>query len=313
MKKGWTEGCRPIIGVDGCHLKTMHKGQLLTAVGIDGNNGMYPIAWAVVEKETREAWTWFFKFLKDDLCLVNDCSYVFMSDKQKGILEAVKELFPNASHRHCARHLYNNFKGDGNVGQELKDLFWAAARSTTKNHWIKNLDSIHSKSTKAWNFLKDKPAEHWSRSHFKVEPKCDILLNNHCESYNSKILPARKMPILGLLEDMRINSMIRHANRRCAGPRWKSKVGPRIEKNLKKNADRSHEYTPLESSHLRFQVQGKGVVCQSGVNICMMLISKQGHVPAGGGNSVDFHVHMQSLQYSPRVTDQMTLWMSLFH
>ncbi|PRQ43114.1 putative transposase, MuDR, plant, MULE transposase domain-containing protein [Rosa chinensis] len=84
MKKGWIEGCRPIIGVDGCHLKTVHKGQLLTAVGIDGNNFMYPIAWAVVEKETREAWTWFFKFLKDDLCLVNDYTYVFMSDKQKG-------------------------------------------------------------------------------------------------------------------------------------------------------------------------------------------------------------------------------------
>ncbi|XP_024190525.1 uncharacterized protein LOC112194529 [Rosa chinensis] len=90
--------------------------------------------------------------------------------------------------------------------------------------------------------------------------------NNHCESYNSKILPARKMPILGLLEAMRINSMLRHANRRCAGPRWKSKVGPRIEKILKKNADRSHEYTLLESSHLRFQVKGKGVACQLGVN-----------------------------------------------
>ncbi|PRQ22897.1 hypothetical protein RchiOBHm_Chr6g0255261 [Rosa chinensis] len=27
------------------------------------------------------------------------------------------------------------------------------------------------------------------------------------------------------------------------------------------------------------------------------------HVPAGGGNLMDFHVHMQSLQYSPRVID----------
>ncbi|WCJ24295.1 hypothetical protein M5689_006267 [Euphorbia peplus] len=47
-KKGWKEGCRPIIGLDGCFLKGMCKGQLLCAVGRDGNNPMFPIAWAVV-------------------------------------------------------------------------------------------------------------------------------------------------------------------------------------------------------------------------------------------------------------------------
>ncbi|XP_062028993.1 uncharacterized protein LOC133745001 [Rosa rugosa] len=44
-----------------------HKGQLLSAVGIDGNNGMYPIAWAIVEQECRDSWTWFLTFLKEDL------------------------------------------------------------------------------------------------------------------------------------------------------------------------------------------------------------------------------------------------------
>ncbi|XP_040368098.1 uncharacterized protein LOC112180897 [Rosa chinensis] len=73
------------------------------------------------------------------------------------------------------------------------------------------------------------------------------------------------MPILGLLEDLRLNVMIRLANRRCVGLRWKSKVGPRIAKLLKKNADRSHEYAPRESSNNRFQIQGRGVSCQSGV------------------------------------------------
>ncbi|KAK9929630.1 hypothetical protein M0R45_026723 [Rubus argutus] len=113
LKKGWREGCRPIIGLDGCHLKTVYKGILLTAVGIDGNNGMYPIAWAIVEKENREAWTWFVEFLKQDLELKNDFSYTFISDKQKGLLDAVKDLLPNTEHRHCARHMYNNFKGMG--------------------------------------------------------------------------------------------------------------------------------------------------------------------------------------------------------
>ncbi|XP_061999509.1 uncharacterized protein LOC133716880 [Rosa rugosa] len=128
------------------------------------------------------------------------------------------------------------------------------------------MDIIHSKSTSAWNWLKDRPAEHWSRSHFKDIHKCDILLNNHCESFNSTFLDGRKMPILGLWEELRMNLMIRLANRRCAAPRWKCKVGPRIEKLLKKYADLSHDYMAFESSHNRFQVKGRGVACASGVN-----------------------------------------------
>ncbi|XP_016647070.1 PREDICTED: uncharacterized protein LOC107880308 [Prunus mume] len=42
-KKGFLEGCRPVIGVDGCHLKGPYPGQILTAVGVDWNNGYFPV------------------------------------------------------------------------------------------------------------------------------------------------------------------------------------------------------------------------------------------------------------------------------
>lgn len=38
------ERCRPIIRVDGCFLKGPHGGILLTAVGVDPNNNLFPIA-----------------------------------------------------------------------------------------------------------------------------------------------------------------------------------------------------------------------------------------------------------------------------
>ena len=53
MKKSFLEGCRPIIGVDGCFLKGLFKGQLLSAVARDGNNNMYQIAFVVIEAETK--------------------------------------------------------------------------------------------------------------------------------------------------------------------------------------------------------------------------------------------------------------------
>ncbi|KAK9932342.1 hypothetical protein M0R45_019583 [Rubus argutus] len=53
-KKGWKAGCRPLIGLDDCHIKTKYPGVLLSVVGIDANNGMFPIAYAVIEIENRE-------------------------------------------------------------------------------------------------------------------------------------------------------------------------------------------------------------------------------------------------------------------
>ncbi|GAA0140572.1 hypothetical protein LIER_01889 [Lithospermum erythrorhizon] len=47
--EGFKIGCRRLIGLDGCHTKGMYKQQILSVVGLDSNNGLWPIAWAVVE------------------------------------------------------------------------------------------------------------------------------------------------------------------------------------------------------------------------------------------------------------------------
>ena len=55
LKRGWLEGCRKLICVDACFLKTFLGGQLLAAMGRDGNDHMYPIAWVVVEGENNDS------------------------------------------------------------------------------------------------------------------------------------------------------------------------------------------------------------------------------------------------------------------
>jgi hypothetical protein len=54
-KKGFLAGCRKVIGLDGCFFKGLTNGELLCALGRDGNNQMYPITWAVVERETKDS------------------------------------------------------------------------------------------------------------------------------------------------------------------------------------------------------------------------------------------------------------------
>ncbi|KAH7836948.1 hypothetical protein Vadar_007766 [Vaccinium darrowii] len=101
LKRGFLEGCRPVIGLVWCHLKGPHGGIMLTAIGLDANNCIYPFAYATVEKEKKTTWLWFLELLRDDLDVQNSHSYIFMTDKQKGLVDAVGELFPNAGHRFC--------------------------------------------------------------------------------------------------------------------------------------------------------------------------------------------------------------------
>ncbi|CAN0826914.1 hypothetical protein LINGRAPRIM_LOCUS2416 [Linum grandiflorum] len=67
LRKGFVVGCRRMFALDGCFLKGEVKGMLLSAVGKDGNNQMYPIVWAVVESENRSSWTWFISILQEEL------------------------------------------------------------------------------------------------------------------------------------------------------------------------------------------------------------------------------------------------------
>ncbi|XP_060176199.1 uncharacterized protein LOC132606640 [Lycium barbarum] len=69
LKKEWMEGCRKIIRFDGCFLKGACKGELLVAVGKNGNNQIFPIPWAVVDSETKHSWSFFINYLKEDLQL----------------------------------------------------------------------------------------------------------------------------------------------------------------------------------------------------------------------------------------------------
>ncbi|CAH9125871.1 unnamed protein product [Cuscuta epithymum] len=83
LQNGWKEGCRKVICVDACFLKTFLGGQLMCAVGRDGNEQMYPIAWAVVEGENNLSWEWFFINLQKCLALGDGDDIAIISDEHQ--------------------------------------------------------------------------------------------------------------------------------------------------------------------------------------------------------------------------------------
>ncbi|GJS85782.1 mutator type transposase [Tanacetum coccineum] len=115
LKRGFKEGLRELLGLDGCFMKGQYPGQLLTAVGIDANHGIYPLAYAIVETENTHSWSWFLTCLGDYLDLNPMSNFTFISDRQKGIQAA-------------------NFKAQWK-GNQFKELVWKCAAATTVQYF----------------------------------------------------------------------------------------------------------------------------------------------------------------------------------
>ncbi|KAL8515023.1 hypothetical protein ACS0TY_013927 [Phlomoides rotata] len=266
VKKGFV-ACRPLIGVDGCHLKGPHKGILLTAVGVDGNNCIYPLAWAVVNTESRKTWEWFLICLKHDLGIDRPYQYTFMSDKKKGLIQAFGEVFPDSQNRFYVRHLHGNFKSAGFRGLAYKEALWKAANASTEGEWKQRMEEMKELNYSAWEWLSAKPADQWSKSHFSEHPKCDMLLNNICESWNSSILEARESPILVMLEWIREWLMVRfQRNREVAAAKWKGRICPKVRKILDKHIIWSATCIPIKCDHFNYQVR-----VHDGTQVCVDL------------------------------------------
>ncbi|XP_070665134.1 uncharacterized protein [Malus domestica] len=198
-KEGFKSGCRPLIGLDGCYLKSVHEGQLLCAVGIYPNDETWDIAYAVVEMENKSSWIWFLELLVDDVGVVNQEGWTFISDQQNGLIPAFQKVLPNSHHRFCVRHLYTNFRNLFKW-KTLKDALWSVVKTTAVPHFKKVMEDMKKLDEKAYNWLMKKLAHHWSKSHFETYPKCDMLLNNLCESFNDVILvPRQKLIVIMLL------------------------------------------------------------------------------------------------------------------
>ncbi|XP_062014543.1 uncharacterized protein LOC133731104 [Rosa rugosa] len=237
LKNGFKAGCRTIIGLDGAHLKSCFGGQLLTAVGIDANNTSWVIAYAMVEAESKDSWMWFLKLMVSDLNIEHEGrGWTFISDKQKGLILAFKEVVPRAHIRFCVRHMWTNFTKLF-PGKVMKDQMWACAKSTTLPYFQKEMEDMKALDFDAYKWLtaKDRPAIHWCRAYFNTDGDCDIMINNLCESFNSWILEARGKPPVTMFEELRVKLMKRVAMRKEKMEAYHGNICPKPRVVIEKN------------------------------------------------------------------------------
>ncbi|GJX29762.1 hypothetical protein Tco_0237841 [Tanacetum coccineum] len=190
MKDGWLSGCRKVIGIDGCFITHVCKGELLTAMGRDANNQMYPITWAIVDVENTNNWCWFLSLLVDGLQLEEGLGLTIISDSHMGLIEAVKTWLPQAEHRHCTRHLYANFKKKC-TGLHYKRLFWGEATSTIEQDFTSKMREIRAMDKGAYAFLMERDPTTWCQAYFQTATSYASFENGILKSFNAQILSAR--------------------------------------------------------------------------------------------------------------------------
>ncbi|XP_071923118.1 uncharacterized protein [Coffea arabica] len=126
IKRGFLAGRRKWIGLDGCFLKGPYGRQLLSGVGMDGDNKMFPLALSVVG----------------------------------GLVQVVRDKLPRDEHSCCIQHLYTNFK-QMHRGLALKERLWRCARASYMTQFKTEIEMMKQESKDVYARLDEKDPNTW--------------------------------------------------------------------------------------------------------------------------------------------------------
>nr|KAJ0213335.1 hypothetical protein LSAT_V11C400182760 [Lactuca sativa] len=214
---GWLDGCRKVIGVDGCFLKGVCRGELLSTVGRDANNNIYPLAWAIVNVENKRTWKWFLDNLMEDIG-GGEWSWHYNPLRWP---QAVKERLPDVEHRLCARHILANFHKKFKGEQYFKP-FWRAVNATTVPKFEATMNEIKSLESRAYDYLIERD-------------------------------PRRK-PLITMLEDIRCWAMQRLWMQKQNGLSWDLDICPSIRREIEDLKELQRFWVPYVSGYKEFEV-----------------------------------------------------------
>ncbi|XP_062007532.1 uncharacterized protein LOC133724718 [Rosa rugosa] len=252
------QSCRPILFIDATFITNKYKGQIIAASAKDANQGLYPVAYAIVDSENESNWRFFLEVLAEEFAKHPMRRVTFISDRHVGLVSAFPRVFPNNPHGFCFRHLMANLSDKFPAGSYLKDqipyLFMCCAYSRTPEMYEFNMEILRSEGGDiVAQFLEDLPKENWCMAYFNGE-RFGEMTNNLAESFNNWVLPLKSLPILDINDGIRVKSMASIAARKQDAHEWLSELCPVIEKKLKDNLEVGRHWRVSRSDTYVYEV-----------------------------------------------------------
>ncbi|XP_022156566.1 uncharacterized protein LOC111023441 [Momordica charantia] len=232
--RGFGSCIRPILVVDGAHLKGKYRGVLLTASSIDGNNQIYPLAFSVVDKESDDSWTWFIERVK--ICIGDINGLVFVSDRHQSITNSVATVFPDAAYVTCMHHLA--MKLNEKFRNEGMQITFSKAAKTFKVSKFRYYWGQLAGFPKVQKYLEDIGFDKWARA-YQPGIRYNQMTSNLAESMNVVLVHARALPITALFENCRALLQQWFYERRTAASSRGIILTEYVENILKKDEERA--------------------------------------------------------------------------
>ncbi|KAA8545309.1 hypothetical protein F0562_020093 [Nyssa sinensis] len=261
---GFQQGCRPLLFLDSIPLKSKYQGTLLAATAADGDDGVFPVAFAVVDAETDDNWRWFLLQLKSALSTARGITFV--ADREKGLKESIADIFQNEGtcHGFCLRYLTEQLIRDlkGQFSHEVKRLmvedFFAAAYAPRPDSFQRCLESIKSISLEAYNWVMQSEPVHWANAFFQGA-RYNHMTSNFGELFYSWASDAHELPITQMVDAIRGKIMELIYTRRADSNQWLTRLTPSMEEKLEKESLKVRSLQVLISAGNRFEVRGDSI------------------------------------------------------
>ena len=141
----------------------------------------------------------------------------------------MKERVGEAEHRLCARHILANFNNRFK-GEHYIQPFWRAVKATTVQKHEAAMEEIRAFDVEAYAYLMERDPKCFCRAFQKEGMNCEE--NGVSESFNAAILDARRLPIIAMLEEIRVYAMQRLYYQKQKGESWDLTICPAIRKKL---------------------------------------------------------------------------------
>ncbi|XP_059654605.1 uncharacterized protein LOC132301364 [Cornus florida] len=208
--------------------------------GVRCDDGLWPLAYAVISSENDDDWHWFLSKAKE---ILDGCIVTILTDRHRSLISCIRDIFGSQYHSWCLHHLTANFSTSILGRQSLGSGKEQAKKLLDKIAYARTVDEYENALAAMWVFrgelcdwvLANSP-EHWSNA-MSTSKRWDKLYTNQAESFNAWVKEERVFSIIRLM-DTHMQRLSKFLYQKSLDiQKWTIPVGDRIEEKIQKEQE----------------------------------------------------------------------------
>jgi hypothetical protein len=175
----------------------------MVAIGMTAENLLLPLAFALVEGENNESWSWFLGLVRKEV-LGPGRSICMILDRHRGLLNGAKENlegYPPLIHRWCSRHFAANIWKKQRSKEDITRLKALCKVEEKKfEARLKELEKILNDDANAWLFEHLPEKSKWALAFGEGGSRYRIMTTNILKVFNFILKGIRSLSVSDIMD-----------------------------------------------------------------------------------------------------------------